>query len=368
MRPFLAMVTLGLLGGPVFGLLRAQGAPESERIRDLIRKAQAAEQAENLDLAAATYREILTLRPHWVSAEFNLALVYHSQKKYPEAIQLLDEVLRHDPSLADAYLFRGAAYYHTDQFEKALPSLERFLKLRPESPEVRTLLAGTYSGLDNQREAARMYLGQIQLTPGNGELYYYLGQCYLDLARAAVDELAEDKKSSLFYALIQAEQAASDDLAESMIRNVIRSQPGFTEAYLSLGRNLLARGKAVAARESFAEAAAKDPTDCRSWEGIADSELAAGRYRPALEAAGRALRSFPACFEAPPVRHLGLQPSEFANRSEHLKTLAAGATGPAAQHLLGRYQGAYWGKPEMAPEPPFRKACEAAVSGRTFAA
>src|ERR1051325_9879394 len=95
------MVFLGLLWVP-FGLLANQSV--DQQLRVLVQKAQAAEQKDDLEEAAALYRQMLKIRPHWASAEFNLGLVCHSQKKYWGAIRLMPEATRHRPAFADAYL------------------------------------------------------------------------------------------------------------------------------------------------------------------------------------------------------------------------------------------------------------------------
>ena len=352
----------------LFGPLAAgQNQAAEEGIRELIRKAQAAEQAEKLDQAAEAYQEILKLRPHWPAAEFNLALVYHSQKKYPEAIRLLDEVLRHDPALADAYLFLGASYYYTDQYEKAAPSLERFLKLRPGDRQVRVLLAAAYREMENYRDAARLYLEQARLTPQDGDLYYFIGQSFVELAREAVARLMEDKRAEYYLSLVNAEQAASAELAENKIRSAIKLNPNSAEAHLSLGQYYLSRGKPAQARTAFGEAAARAPGDCRPWEGTADSELALNRIEPALDAAQRALGIFPACFEMPPVRFLGLSPGEFGLRLGELRGRAAASpSAAAARFLISRYGGASWGDPAAAAGPAFPTRCETAAAARSF--
>jgi tetratricopeptide (TPR) repeat protein len=182
------LMTVALLAGNGIAIRNAE-----DPIPALIEEARAAEKNENLDEAARAYQEILRIRPHWGAVEFNLGLVYSSQKKYAEAIQLLTQVLQDDRSLVDAHLFLGVAYYHTDHYAKAVSSLKRFLELRPYDPEVHFFLAATYYSQGDYPNAALQYLEQMKVGPNRADVYYYLSKTYLALAGEALIELKRQK-------------------------------------------------------------------------------------------------------------------------------------------------------------------------------
>lgn len=251
LRRCLSILALG-------GALGAQ-TPDLQ-LKALIEAAQQAEQRDDLDTAVAAYQKILQLRPNWASAEFNLALVYHSQRKYREAISLLEQALSHDSPLNDAHLFLGSSYFHTHQYEKALTTLERFARLEPASQEVVPLLAETHFRLGNYARAATAYLRQIGSTPGEPEPYYYLRECYLALAGACLRELSTQPDSAYFRKLFAAEELAAVGAGEANVLSLIQQFPRFPEAYIALGAIKRRLGREGEAKSAFVEALQRDPT------------------------------------------------------------------------------------------------------------
>lgn len=255
-------MTAGVTAGSALWLILSLAGPiaaqtPDDRIKALIEAAQQAERKEDLDAAAAAYRKILELRPNWASAEFNLALVYHSQRRYREAISLLEQALSHNPELEDAYLFLGSSYFHIYQHEKALTMLERFAKLQPGNQEAAPLLADTQFRLGNYDKAVAGYLIQIRAAPAQPEPYYYLRECFLALAGACLRDLATQPEASYFHDLFAAEDLAA--AAETRVRELIQRQPARPEAYVALGAMKLRERKQAEAKAALAQALKRDP-------------------------------------------------------------------------------------------------------------
>ncbi|MCW5983367.1 MAG: tetratricopeptide repeat protein [Bryobacteraceae bacterium] len=228
-------------------------------LKSLIEEARLAEQKEDLDAAVQAYRRILQLRPDWASAEFNLALVYHSQHKYRDAIAMLEQALRHNPALEDAHLFLGSSHFHIAQYPQALAALERFAALQPGSPEALPLLADTHFRLGNFERAAEKYLARIRIAPEQPEPYYYLRESYLALAGASLRELNETPDAAYYNDLFAAEELASAAASESALRALIGRRPDLPEAYIALGAMKLRQGDKAEADAAFRSAVERDP-------------------------------------------------------------------------------------------------------------
>ncbi|MEX2262221.1 MAG: tetratricopeptide repeat protein [Bryobacteraceae bacterium] len=210
-----------------------------DRLRELVARAQDAERRENLHEAERLYKEVLTIRPHWASAELNLGLVYYSQRKYREAIDVLGEALRHDGNLTSAHLFRGASYHHSGAYREAVQALDLYLKSEPESAEALSHLASAHYQLNDYARAALHYAAQLR--QGNdANLYFHLAESYLQLSRQSMKRLSDDPKAKYFYLILSAEEllsAADRELAGRQIREAIALRPQAPEAQASLRRH-----------------------------------------------------------------------------------------------------------------------------------
>ncbi len=66
-------------------------------------------------------------------------------RDYPAALMLYNEALKKEPEFGDAMVGRGLAYYRMNQPDKALPDIEKGLKMSPnDSPYARMTLAELY--------------------------------------------------------------------------------------------------------------------------------------------------------------------------------------------------------------------------------
>ncbi|HUS07749.1 MAG TPA: tetratricopeptide repeat protein [Bryobacteraceae bacterium] len=209
-----------------------------DRLSLLVEQAQAAERHDRLDDAIRLYREVLRLRPHWPAAEMNLGLVYFSQKNYVGAIEQLSDALRHNPALDSAYLFRGAAYSIGGEREKAIRDLNRYLLHDRASMEALAYLAGAYYDANDFAHAALQYAEQIRIAPSEN-LWFQLGDCYLQMARFSMTRLSEDPQAKYYFLLLSAEELLPGDkreLAEEQVREAIRLDPQAPEAAAVLRR------------------------------------------------------------------------------------------------------------------------------------
>ncbi|MGH9395481.1 MAG: tetratricopeptide repeat protein [Terriglobia bacterium] len=304
----------------------AVAASATDQIQDLMQRAAEAGRSGNTDLSAALYKKVLRLRPHWGPAEYDFGLTTLLQKDYSDAATLFAEALRDDPSLVDAYLFQGTAYYNLGDYGRALPPLKKFLHLQPNDTQVRFFLAGTYYALDDYSDAALQYLGQVKFSARQNNLYYYLGHCYLALAREAVKTLSRGPKGKYYVNLILGEQEAQENntpLAMRYFQDAIKISPDSPEGYVDLGNLYLQNGNVSMAATQFREVLRKNLQGCSALEGLGDADLAVGKVTSALANYEAAVRARPACIEEPPPENLGLHRNEFSSRLRELEAYPA---------------------------------------------
>ena len=81
--------------------------------------------------AAEEFRVELTVYPDEFLAVYNLGLVYVVERKYEEAVTLLEKASRLRPRNPDVRLFLGNAYHGLGQFERAIESIKKAMELNP---------------------------------------------------------------------------------------------------------------------------------------------------------------------------------------------------------------------------------------------
>lgn len=306
-----------LLLSVVVGLAQGSGSAEA-----LMKLAIAAQQKGDNATAIQLYGKILKMRPHSGPAEYNLGLIFSKEKRFPEAIKLFSRALEDDSSLTNAYLYRGVAYYNLGDFGLAISSLKTFSKAHPDDPYVHFYLAGCYSALGNFADSAREFLDQLKITPRRGELYYYLGHCYLAMALQEMKTLSGASDGKYYMSLLLASEVALQgnySTAEADVTSALKSSPQLPEAYVALGNLLLRKGQLASAKAQFQEALKKNPKDCSAFEGLGDADLAAGNVADSLAWYTKAEKLLPGCVQQPPPENLGLSPQDFRSKLSSLK-------------------------------------------------
>lgn len=89
--------------------VRAQG--NDAQLAAKFRQATEAQRAGRLDEAAASYTEVVRLRPDIPEVLVNFGLVRYQQKQFESAIDLFERALARKPDLSGARLFLGISYY-----------------------------------------------------------------------------------------------------------------------------------------------------------------------------------------------------------------------------------------------------------------
>ncbi|HYF10429.1 MAG TPA: tetratricopeptide repeat protein, partial [Candidatus Paceibacterota bacterium] len=92
------------------------------------------ENAHDLGKAEELYRRALELGyPEPAYLHFGLARAYFFQGRYNKAIEAINETLRLDPSIRNAYYMRGLVFGYKNSLPEAERDFAKFLELKPES-------------------------------------------------------------------------------------------------------------------------------------------------------------------------------------------------------------------------------------------
>lgn len=229
MRLFLSLILLALVG--------LQGAAQralrlDAQTSDRLSAAQEDEKAQDYLAASRQYEEILKQHPDLALIRQSLAVTYHLQNRYLEAISEFRRAVKLDPTMWGSYLFLGMDYYKTNQFRIALEPLEKSITLNAKmaEPEARFWLAVTYSALDQPEDAVRELRRDIALRPGNIDVLYYLAKAYDQAAGSIFQRLGRIEPHAAAVSLLQAQRFLDEnrrDLAGLQYAIAVRLRPDF---------------------------------------------------------------------------------------------------------------------------------------------
>lgn len=101
------------------------------------------------------FEQELEIDPRNASAEYVLGELAKDDNDFPTAIRHYSQATKLDADFADAYLGLGSALVSTKRFSEAIPSLESYEKLAPDSPTGHFQLALAYAGVGRRDDANR---------------------------------------------------------------------------------------------------------------------------------------------------------------------------------------------------------------------
>jgi tetratricopeptide (TPR) repeat protein len=164
------------------------------------RLAREAERQSDFAKAAENYRLIISRNPRFAGAYLNLGVIYHQQRRYPEAVKVLKTAVTLDPHLLGAQLFLGIDEYLSEDFKSALFHLQQALKLKPTDRQAGFYLGLTYIALRAPLQAARALRKTAEYYPDDVEINYELGLAYLEAVKEESARLNEmSTKSALCH-------------------------------------------------------------------------------------------------------------------------------------------------------------------------
>jgi len=211
--------------------------------------AQAAQQAQRAGDFATAIREFTTLSrllPDVAEVHSNLGVAYYFHKQPQEALAAFEKALQLKPDLVSALVFSGIANYELSKQAQATKLLERAVELSPADPLAHTWLAHSYAAQSRFREAVDHFLVASERSPSDVDIWYGLGQAYLELGRQEVKrltEIAPNEARILQLAgdlwLLRGEM----DKALALYQEALKRRPSLTEVQRIVGQLLGQQGK-----------------------------------------------------------------------------------------------------------------------------
>jgi len=278
----------------------AASQTSEEQLERSFRAGQDAMRRGEFAAAAEKFKKVLALDPNLPEAEINLGLAYQSLFEYDLAIRYLTKGLRERPSLVGPTVIVGMDYLKLGSPDKAMPFLQRALKLDPSNREAHEAMTLYYLGRDDFQSAAEEFRQLAALNLDKAEAWFRLGHQYLDLSARLAFRGARLYKGSpwghRFLGDLLFERGRWDDASQEY-RKALAIDPKQAGLHRSLGEAYLRAGKLAEADTEFRRELELDSRNERAWLSLASLHLVQGRAVPALESVDKAWEISPEFFQ-----------------------------------------------------------------------
>jgi len=239
---------------------------------ELLQKALKLHRAGAVGDAAATYGEVLRTDPTSADAHYYLGMISCQFGRFAEGAERARKSLANDPRHAGAQVLLGRALSGLGLHEEALTAFDRAIVIAPDLAQAYAHRADLLTDRGRTTEAIESYDRALTLAPDSVNDWFNRG-------------------GALFSANRYNESIASFDRA-------IAGKSNFVQARLARAKVLSDLGRLDEALEGVDSAITIEPNLAEAWLGRGNVLIELKRFEEALIAFGRALVLTPNCSEA----------------------------------------------------------------------
>ena len=267
-----------------------------------IKRAVAAHQAGQLDVAEAGYRRVLAVMPDHPDALHLSGVVAHQTGDPETAVERIRRAIRINPDKALYHCNLGAALEARGDGDAAMAAYEDALARQPDHPDAHNRLGTAHYKGGRFAEAAAACRRAIEIRPEFPEALNNLGAALKSLGELDDAEDAYRKAVALRpeYAVgwnnlgvVLRERGAPDE-AMACHRHALSLQPSLPDAHVNLGMALVDAGQVEAALGAYQQALELAPKNASAQNNLGNALKALGRMAEAEACYRRAVAIDPA--------------------------------------------------------------------------
>lgn len=183
------------------------------------------------------------------------------QSQFPEVVALLEDILRTDPEVIDAWFMLGTQHMTHGQPEKAVQYFKKTLALKPDYDLAVHNLAQAYRRMGDDAAALAGFEHYLTLDPNDAFVHYQMGEIWMDRGDTAkaeglfrkaleLDPQVAAAKNALGVMALQRGDAAG---AERLIREAIATKPNVRLGHFNLALIAEQRGDLRTAEREYLE-------------------------------------------------------------------------------------------------------------------
>ncbi|HZR64641.1 MAG TPA: tetratricopeptide repeat protein [Terriglobales bacterium] len=216
----------------------------------------------DLDQAASIFSSITEKNPAFAEAYFNLGLVREQQGDFDSAIDSLQKAIKIKPHLHGANLFLGICQFRINALNAAATAVARETTNYPNDAAAWMWLGVVRLAQDHPEDAAEALDKAAKLKPGDPDILYHRGRAHLLVSKDSYAEMFKrDPNSWLVHRVMAQANAEADRHVEAiaeyeMAIKLAPTQPGLHE---ELGTEYRAVNKIPEAETAFRKELDLDP-------------------------------------------------------------------------------------------------------------
>jgi tetratricopeptide (TPR) repeat protein len=130
-------------------------------------------QLDTFNLAKTYLRKALEIAPGFFDASSNLGYIYLTENKGDSAYLYLKEGLKNGSNDVQLNYYYGSALFLLKKFDEAIKALNHTVSLNPKYEDAYFILASSYLGKGDVKNALLSYSKVIEINPNNPKPYYY---------------------------------------------------------------------------------------------------------------------------------------------------------------------------------------------------
>jgi tetratricopeptide (TPR) repeat protein len=327
----------------LFPVLEAQpqsnAKADDPRVLQLYSEAKSDEQSGDIAGSISKYQSILAIAPRLGPAYNNLGALYLRQHQYTKAIAILKQGLEVDRSMYSATILLGVAYYEEGDYKDARQPLETAVRANPKDNNAELYLAKDLIKLEDFGPAATHLQELTKREPNNQEIWYMLGNVYIQLSEAALAKVdAIDPNSVLSHEIRGDVMASMKNFDGALVeyKKAVEIGPQQAGTHYKLGNAYWQLDAWADATEQFQAELANDPGNCNARWKLGDI-LLEQHVRPeeALDDINQALQTCPYLTEVLPDRATALiRLNRYEDAVPDLKTAIKGNPNQPRLHFM----------------------------------
>jgi tetratricopeptide (TPR) repeat protein len=221
--------------------------------------------------AILNYEELIRIAPDVTPAYNNLGMLYLGERQYPKAAEVLRKGLSLDPKMTSASALLGIALFEMGHYRESREALETAVKANPHEDNAQLFLAKDLVQLKDMNAAALVLQPLAQREPKNQEVWYLLGEAYMQLSEQALSRMSAIDPNSLLAHEVSGEMMEDMKNYQGALveyKKAVAAAPNEEGTHYHLGNLYWKLSQWDDALDQLNAELKNDPWNCRAWAQI----------------------------------------------------------------------------------------------------